>query len=122
MVQAEIDMEGDNNPGNDIASEYFILDYWHDVGIKEVTSPIGPGGGGSTEEWLHFDDGTTVNALSPCGGPFEYAIRLTPDELGDWAGYQISVVKRHHGWNTPFWMSGKIKIYEEGRFDIRGAF
>jgi hypothetical protein len=39
IVQAVIQVEGDENPGNDIKSEYFTLDYWHDVGIDEITSP-----------------------------------------------------------------------------------
>jgi hypothetical protein len=33
IIQAEINMEGDKNPGNDIISKYFTLDYWHDAVI-----------------------------------------------------------------------------------------
>ena len=39
IVHAEIEMEGDKNPGNDIKSEYFTLDYWHDPALDMVTSP-----------------------------------------------------------------------------------
>jgi len=41
---------------------------------------------------------------------------LTEDELADWAGYEIGVVKRHHGYvsGSPFYMTGNVKIYGEG--------
>ena len=65
--------------------------------------------------WLHFDNGNNADALGLIqGGTFEFAIRLTPDELGDWAGYQIETVRHHHGHLDPFWMAGNIKIYEGG--------
>jgi len=68
-------------------------------------------------DWIHFDDGTNVNALGLTkDGTFEWAVRFTPNELADWAGYQIPAVRHHHGWadGSPFQMSGNIKIYEEG--------
>ncbi|GAI58032.1 unnamed protein product, partial [marine sediment metagenome] len=68
-------------------------------------------------DWLHFDDGTNADAVGLAnGGRFEFAIRLTPDELADWSGYNISTVRHHHGWSkgNPFLMAGTIKIYGEG--------
>jgi len=68
-------------------------------------------------DWIHFDDGTNVNAVGlTASGTFEFAARFTPDELEDWGGYQISVVRHHHGWSgdEPFLMLGNIKIYGEG--------
>ena len=109
LIQAEIAMEGDKNPGNNVKSGKFTLDFWHDAAVTVAN----PASGSNPEEWLGFDDGTAVNALGTCG-PFEYAIRLTPDELADYAGYTIQSVKRHHSWITPFTMSGKVKIYEQG--------
>jgi hypothetical protein len=38
-VNAEIHMFGDKNPGNDMITEDFKLDYWHDVGIDGISSP-----------------------------------------------------------------------------------
>ena len=32
-------LPGDTNPANDIGGSYFTLDYWHDVKIKDITSP-----------------------------------------------------------------------------------
>jgi len=111
IIQAKIDMEGDKNPGNDVKSGIFTLDFWHDAAV-EVASPIG---GRQPEEWLGFDDGTAVNSLGlTSGGTFQYAIRLTPDELAEYDDYEISSIKRHHGYTTDFTMSGKVKIYEHG--------
>jgi len=41
---------------------------------------------------------------------------VTPDELAEWAGYNISTVRHFHGWvdGAPFQMSGNIKIYGQG--------
>ncbi|KYK20458.1 hypothetical protein AYK24_10145 [Thermoplasmatales archaeon SG8-52-4] len=113
LIKAEIDMEGDNNTGNDILNKEFTLDYWHDSSIKELISPNK--NYRDVYDWLHFDDGTTFNALgATCACTFEYAIRLTPEELAPWEGYEITTVKRHHSWIKPFQMSGKIKIYAQG--------
>ena len=38
-MHAEIGMEGDQNPDNDVKSEFFTLDYWHDPALEKVTSP-----------------------------------------------------------------------------------
>jgi len=32
-------LPGDTNPANDVASVGFVLDYWHDVKVKDITSP-----------------------------------------------------------------------------------
>jgi len=110
----ELEDSEDENPDNDLFAKTIELDFFHDVRIKEVTNPrihsIWP-----FDYWLHYDDETTVNAFGcSCSCTFEYAIRLTPDELNCYPGYYISRVKRHHSWITPFQMSGKIKIYKEG--------
>jgi hypothetical protein len=113
LVEATIEMEGDKNPGNDILTEELTLDYWHDVGIKDVTSPAP--NKREAEEYLHYDDGTNVNALGlTAGGTFEYAIRLTPDELAGYGSKSIVSVRRHHGYTSDFYMEGKMKIYGHG--------
>jgi hypothetical protein len=111
LIKAVIEMEGDKDPGNDVKSGKFTLDFWHDAQI-EVASPVL---GREPEAWLGFDDGTAVNSLGlTAGGTFEYAIRLTPDELAAYDGYGITSVKRHHDYTTPFTMSGNVKIYGHG--------
>jgi hypothetical protein len=116
MVHAEIEMEGDKNPENDIKSEFFTLDYWHDVAIANIESPDYYSGW-PFYWWLRYDDATTANSFGcPDDCTFEYAIKLTSDELESYSGrgYYINKVRRHHGWETPFHMDGKIKIYGEG--------
>ena len=39
IIETEINYEVDKNPGNDVKSEFFTLEFWHDVGIHEITSP-----------------------------------------------------------------------------------
>jgi len=118
LIQAEIAMEGDKNPGNDVKSGKFTLDFWHDAQI-EVASPVP---GREPVEWLGFDDGTAVNALGlTSGGTFQYAIRLTPTELAAYAGYGITSVKRHHDYQTPFSMNGRVIIYGQGTSTTPGA-
>lgn len=67
--------------------------------------------------WIHFDDGTNVNAIGlNNGGTFEGAIRITPVELVDYDGYTLTAVRWHHGssgGSTPP-HSGTIKIYDAG--------
>jgi hypothetical protein len=113
----------DENSNNDLFTKIIKLDFFHDVSIKKITNPCGFNASKPwpVEEWLHFDDGTNVNGIGACG-TFEYAIRLTPDELKDCAGHSITVVKRHHGYYNadPFWMKGTIKIYAEGTSDYPG--
>ena len=67
--------------------------------------------------WLHFDNGENYNAIGLTnGGTFEYAIRLTPDELGSFEGYAVTTVRWYVGYddspNPPF--SGNIIIYGPG--------
>jgi hypothetical protein len=50
IIQSEIEMQGDQNPDNDMKTENFTLDYWHDPALKEVTSPP-PIGGGQEVLW-----------------------------------------------------------------------
>jgi len=70
----------------------------------------------TSEDWLHFDNGESANALGlTSGGTFEWAARFTPTELGAWGGSQISAVQYHHDWTSgPFAMDGTVKIYGEG--------
>jgi hypothetical protein len=63
---ASIDVEVDQDPGNNIMTTDFKLDYWHDVGIDRVDSPV-IGGRGD----LLWDNGDTdgTNGYSILGNP-----------------------------------------------------
>jgi hypothetical protein len=111
LLKASIEMEGDKDPGNDVKSGKITLDFWHDAAI-EVGSPTASR---EPEAWVHFDDGTNANAIGlTAGGTFQYAIRLTPDELAEFGGDAIQVVRRYHGYTTDFSMNGRVIIYDQG--------
>jgi len=68
-------------------------------------------------DWIHFDDGTNVNAIGlTAGGTFEWGIRITPTELAGYDAWEITTVKWHHGMagNPQPSHSGTIKIYDAG--------
>ena len=68
-------------------------------------------------DWIHFDDGTNVNAIGLTqGGTFEFAIRITPTELAGYDAWGLTTVKWHHGMtsNPQPSHSGTIKIYDAG--------
>jgi len=92
----------DTNPANDKAVEDVTLDYWHDVGIQEITSPAI---GGKQPTWIQYSDETIENALGLTTAPnvITEAIKLTPDELGTYTNHeitQIRVCKGYPGYNT----------------------
>ncbi|KYK22803.1 hypothetical protein AYK24_08290 [Thermoplasmatales archaeon SG8-52-4] len=41
IITSFIEIDGDENPANDIDIEIFSLDFFHDVGISKITSPTG---------------------------------------------------------------------------------
>jgi hypothetical protein len=74
--------------------------------------------------WLHYDDGTNVNSIGLTdGGYFEWGIRLTPDELSNYDGKELTTVKFHHGWvDSPAGTdNGNIYVYEAGTPTSPGA-
>ncbi len=117
IVKLWTDLEDpiDENNENDFIGKSVELVFYHDVRIKKITNPSKHEWYPPEEEWIHLDDGNTVDSFGlNTGGMFEYAIRLTTKELEDYCGCNISSVKRHHGLNIPFNMNGYIKIYEQG--------
>ncbi len=57
IVECMITAEGDVNPGNDIKTEELTLDFWHDVGIDEITSPTGGNPERDRLDELLYDNG-----------------------------------------------------------------
>ena len=76
-------------------------------------------------DWIHFDDGTNVNALGlTAGGSFEFGIRITPDELVGYDAWNLTSVKWYHGWvdgSPQPSHSGAIKIYDAGTSSSPGT-
>ena len=92
---------------NDESPE-FMLAGADDISPSQQTNAFDPG-------WIHFDDGTTVDSIGlVAGGTWEGAIRITPAELADYDGYEVTAVRWHHGSTSSPPHSGTIKIYDAG--------
>lgn len=66
-----------------------------------------------TGVWLYYDLGETGEGVGlTTGGTFESAIRLTPEELGQYDAWDLTVVRFYHSGESIH--QGIIKIYQEG--------
>jgi hypothetical protein len=82
--------------------------------LHEVTQQAQPLG--RDVVWIHYNDDTAEDALGlTAGGNWQIACRFTPDELGDYAGYGLTTVQFHFGYDSaPTDMEVNVIIYGEG--------
>jgi len=110
-------LTSDDSPGNDLMKEMIMLEYLHDVGVKEITEPeivI------LDEDGIYFDDGINSDGIGCSGGgTFEAGIRITSAELEGYDNWHLSAVKFYHAAYGIH--SGNIKIYEAGTSIEPGA-
>jgi hypothetical protein len=98
----------DQNPANDLKRKFITVEFMHDVGIKEFTSPETEIG---AEEIIKYHDGYDSNAVgltAPgtwCGG-----MRLTPTELTPHNGKDIIAVNVYYHESAS--IDGAVIIYE----------
>ena len=71
------------------------------------------------EHWIHFDDGVNAYGIGINCDAFEAAIRITPEELVGYDGWEISGVRWYH--SDEGIHSGEIRIYEEWTSTNPGA-
>jgi len=88
---------GDTNPANNGAFSDIVLEYFHDVGVKEITSPAIDG---KQPTWIQYSDETPENALGLTSAPntVTEAIKLTPAELGTYTNHEITKVRVYKGY------------------------
>jgi hypothetical protein len=100
----------DTNPANDQATEDFTLDYYHDIGVQEITQPSGDGD--RAGEWIHYDTGVYSNAFGSTTNEIWGAVRFTPTELGPYDGWKLSKIK----WKNyaPSQVVGEVIVYDSG--------
>jgi hypothetical protein len=110
---ASIDVEVDQDPGNNILTTDFKLDYWHDCGIDRVDSPAIGGGRGD----LLWDNGDTdgTNGYSILGNPRR---SLQDDFYADesWAVNEFRcymVAGPANDWEIAFWSDDDNEPGEE---------
>jgi len=104
---------GDTNPANDQATAAITLDYFHDVGVKDITQPSM--GGSRDEDWIYYDDGVYYNAIGlTSGGTFYGGIRFTPTELAGYDGWSLSKAQFYWHDDGVGPDTGVVHIYDEG--------
>jgi len=104
---------GDTNPANDQATAAITLDYFHDVGVKDITQPSMSGT--RAEEWIYYDDGVYYDAIGlTYGGTFYGGIRFTPTELAGYDGWSLSKAQFYWNDNGVGPDTGVLHIYDEG--------
>ncbi len=89
----------------------------YDVFNDDYPRPLG-------EETIRFDDGTTYTAIGLTNdGTFEAAIRITPDELASYEGFELIAVQFFHAVNDSIGLehSGNVKIYDAGTASSPGS-
>ncbi len=111
IIEAKIELEGDKNPYNDIKNEIFTLEYWHDVGIDEITSPTGEGHPREGDEIL-WDNGVPDGRNGLPGSMYQGYSNIIIDDFlvkEDWTvqGGHINFV-----WNSGYTSNTEtIRVY-----------
>jgi hypothetical protein len=99
IVECFIEMEGDKNPGNDVRTESLILDFWHDVGIDEITSPVGGCWDRMGDDVL-WDNGEPDGRNGIAGGMYNGYSNMLADDFELDGDYAIQGGKVHFLWNS----------------------
>ncbi|HWR27352.1 MAG TPA: Ig-like domain-containing protein [Candidatus Thermoplasmatota archaeon] len=104
----------DGDPIDNNLVKWITVEHIHDVGVERITKPSR-----SPIEWLYYHYGYANNGVGlTSGGTYEAAMRLTPEELGEYNNRKIDIVKfYHHEAGTHV---GNIKIYTEGTSESPG--
>jgi hypothetical protein len=99
LAQANIYMDGDKNPGNDILQESLVLKYWHDVGIDAVTSPINAGG---MKDFTHWDNGEPDGRNGLAGSMYSGYENLIIDDFNCSEEILINKAEFRYVWNSAY--------------------
>jgi len=111
IIEATIDMEGDKNSGNDIRTEIFTLDYWHDVGIDRITSPAGEGFP-REGEYLLWDNGEPDGRNGLGGSMYEGYSNIIIDDFEAESDWIIQGGILHYVWDDGYYSNlEKINFY-----------
>ncbi|UCF49326.1 MAG: hypothetical protein JSU91_06140, partial [Thermoplasmatales archaeon] len=122
IVEAIIEMEGDKNPGNDIKTEELTLEFWHDVGIDEITSPTGGGNPKSREgDELLWDNGDPDGRNGLPGSMYQGYSNILIDDFHIGEEWNIQGGAVHFFWDSGFTSNtDTIRVYfykDEGNCD-----
>jgi hypothetical protein len=101
IIEAKIELEGDKNQGNNFKNKIFILRYWYDVGIDEITSPVGEGQPRQGDEVL-WDNGEPNGANGLAGSMYAGYNNILIDDIELDGNYNIQGGKIHLLWNSGY--------------------
>ena len=101
IIGCTIECESDNNPDNDIKTEEFTLDYWHDAGIDRITSPVGEGNprAGESEIW---DNGLPDGRNALPGSMYQGYSNILIDDFEAESDWTIQGGKLHYVWDSGY--------------------
>jgi hypothetical protein len=102
IVEATIEMEGDKNPGNDIKTEQLKLDFWHDVGIDEILSPVGGCVDRIDMDELLYDNGDPNGVNGIAGSMYSGASNVIIDDFENEEDWTITGASVHIVWNSGY--------------------
>jgi len=101
----------DGDSANNYIVNYITLNYFRNVGVKQITSPAD----GSRGTWLKYTNEVYANALGSTTGTMICAIRLTPTELAGHNGEKVTKVKFYHYDDAAgYTHDGTVRIYDQG--------
>jgi hypothetical protein len=101
VVEATIEMEGDKNPANDILTEELTLDFWHDVGIDEIISPVG-GCEDRIGDQVLWDNGEPDGRNGLAGSMYSGYSNILIDDIELDGDYIIEGGLIHFLWNSGY--------------------
>ncbi|UCF49608.1 MAG: hypothetical protein JSU91_07615, partial [Thermoplasmatales archaeon] len=120
FIESCINMEGDNNSGNDIKPEQFTLYYWHDVGIDEVISPVGEGHPRKGYDIL-WDNGDPDGRNALAGSMYQGHSNILIDDFQNGEDWNVEGGRVHILWDSGYSSNTEtIRVYffeDEGECD-----
>lgn len=120
IVEATIECATDVNPGNDIKTEEFTLDFWWDAGIDKVTSPFGEGNPREGDERL-WDNGDPDGRNGLAGSMYSGYSNILIDDFENGEDWNIQGGAVHFIWNGGYTANTEtIRVYffaDEGDCD-----
>ncbi|UCF49327.1 MAG: hypothetical protein JSU91_06145 [Thermoplasmatales archaeon] len=120
IVETEIAPESDINPKNDIKSEQFNLNYWHDVGIDEITSPVGEGHPREGDKII-WDNGEPDGRNALPGSMYQGYCNILIDDFQNEDDWNVQGGAVHILWNSGYTSNTEtIRVYfykDEGECD-----
>ncbi len=100
IIASSIEIDNDENPANNILTEQFTLEFWHDVGIDEIISPTG--GNPYQSYYALWDNGDPDGRYALPGSIYKGYSNLLIDDFECSEAWVIFTGKVHYIWDSGF--------------------